>query len=224
MTDLGLMWNITQPQLEDILDGQYQLAKSRNNKKWIQDARREAKTIQLMSDHWIDTVLPSTSREPVPKRRTKSSGAATSYDGSMCRDFRLDRDPSIEVYRSNAAESTSVVPSVSVNIAETAEPLDLTTKNPVPSPIREDSSIISTNISTSNVSNKSTDVKPSDSTTVSDLQITVQVPELPDIDVIPTSEPSPRRQRQIGVKNPALEVPVSVHSVKKTKVIRGFAI
>ena len=218
MTDLGLMRNITQPQLEDILDGQYQLAKSRNNKKWIQDARREAKAIQLMSDHWIDTVLPSTSREPVPKRRTKSSGAATSYDGSMCRNFRLDRDPSIEVYRSNAAESTSDVPSVSVNIAETAEPLDLTTKNLVPSPIREDSSIISTNISTSNVSNKSTDVKPSDSTTVSDLQITVQVPELPDIDVIPTSEPSPRRQRQIGVKNRALEVPVSVHSVKKQKL------
>ena len=130
MTDLGLMRNITQPQLEDILDGQYQLAKSRNNKKWIQDARREAKAIQLMSDHWIDTVLPSTSREPVPKRRTKSSGAATSYDGSMCRNFRLDRDPSIEVYRSNAAESTSDVPSVSVNIAETAEPLDLTNKEP----------------------------------------------------------------------------------------------
>ena len=59
---------------------------------------------------------------------------------------------------------------------------------------------------------------------MSDLQITVQVPELPDIDVIPTSEPSPRRQRQIGVKNRALEVPVSVHSRQETKVIRGFAI
>ena len=90
MTDLGLMRNITQPQLQDILDGQYQLAKSRKN-KWIRDARRTAKAIQLMSDQWIDTVLPSTSREPVQKHSTSSSGAATSYDGStMCRDFRLD--------------------------------------------------------------------------------------------------------------------------------------
>ena len=110
-----------------------------------------------MSDYWIDTVLPSTSRESVRKHRTSSSGAATSYDSSnMCRDFSLDRDPSIEVYRSNAAESTLDVPTVSVNVAEAMEPLDLTSKNPAPFPVYENSSVItsSTCITTSYMSNK----------------------------------------------------------------------
>ena len=72
---------------------------------------------------------------------------------------------------------------------------------------------------TSNIYDKSSDVEPSDSTDMSDLRITVQFPELSDLNVSPTSEPTPiKGQRQIGVKNRALEVPVSVPSVKKSKL------
>ena len=133
VTDLGLNKNLTQNETEEILEGQYQLAKSRRNHAWIKTLRWEAKSIQLYSDSWIDFHLPATTRESKPKKPTKP---AREYDGStMCRDFRLDRDPSIPVTKSDAAadvtetvivvENAAKAPSSSVDVAEKAESLPL---------------------------------------------------------------------------------------------------
>ena len=75
VTDLGLNKNLTQNETEEILEGQYPLAKSRRNHAWIKTLRWEAKSIQYIRIPGLTSIYLQRPGNPSRKSRQSQLGS-----------------------------------------------------------------------------------------------------------------------------------------------------
>ncbi|CAC5363115.1 unnamed protein product [Mytilus coruscus] len=104
-----------QTDINEAVIEQYRMAADRKFHYWIKQARYNAELI--FTQDWIEENLPSLEgkREKKSdwrkKKQEKRKGGYSEYDrpaGGMCRDVRLETDPSLQVVRENVGSKTSI--------------------------------------------------------------------------------------------------------------------
>ncbi|XP_052089135.1 serine-rich adhesin for platelets-like [Mytilus californianus] len=115
MFELGFLKDMKQTDINEAVIEQYRMAADRKFDYWIKQARYNAELI--FTQDWIEENLPSLEgkREKKSdwrkKKQEKRKGGYSEYDrpaGGMCRDVRLETDPSLQVVRENVGSKTSI--------------------------------------------------------------------------------------------------------------------
>ncbi|XP_063404169.1 titin homolog isoform X2 [Mytilus trossulus] len=108
MFELGFLKDVKQTDIHEAVIDQYKMAADRKFHYWIKQARYNAELI--FTQDWIEENLPSLegNREKKSdwrkKKQEKRKNGHSEYDrpaGGMCRDVRLETDPSLQVVREN---------------------------------------------------------------------------------------------------------------------------
>ncbi|XP_076077637.1 uncharacterized protein LOC143048078 isoform X3 [Mytilus galloprovincialis] len=115
MFELGFLKDVKQTAIHEAVIDQYKMAADRKFHYWIKQARYNAELI--FTQDWIEENLPSLegNREKKSdwrkKKQEKRKSGHSEYDrpaGGMCRDVRLETDPSLQVVRENIGSKSSI--------------------------------------------------------------------------------------------------------------------
>ncbi|VDH88983.1 Hypothetical predicted protein [Mytilus galloprovincialis] len=115
MFELGFLKDVKQEDIYEAVIEQYKMAADRKFHYWIKQARYNAELI--FTQDWIEENLPSLegNREKKSdwrkKKQEKRKSGHSEYDrpaGGMCRDVRLETDPSLQVVRENVGSKSSI--------------------------------------------------------------------------------------------------------------------
>ena len=116
---------------QQVARGQWKLANSVGDDVWIREARMSA--MELFSPDWIDERLPlsrGSKKQSVKRKQNKVSSASAALE--PCKDIRLEKNPNLPVWRSNAADSETPQPDISLPPADSLPGAECLPASPAP--------------------------------------------------------------------------------------------